>query len=438
MATAKGTKGTRKTAPAIEAQSSAVNGARDYGPIRDEIAAELRRNVDLWLPRTLDEKGGFHQSFDRDWKRPRKDEPRFSVFQARMTWLAATAISIFPERAEEFARYARHGFEFLSSRQWDSERGGFYDHVSREGKPVTEGIGQIKSIYGNSFGLYALAAMYRACSDLFALDLGFESFEWIDSYAHDDVHGGYFNVVSLDGRCARPAVAKATDETKMPGIKSMNAHIHLLESFTELLRAAPHIVVRERVEEVLGIVRDRIATPDGYLVERLTEDWRPLSETTSFGHDVETAYLLLDAAQVLGTPNDEKTLQTARGLVDHAIQFGWNAALGSLADSADLKGRIIDGTSKWWASAEALNAFLLMHELFGAETDRYWEAFAAQWAFIKNHHIDSEHGGWFVTVGPDGTPAMTHKADPWKEAYHETRAMMHVVERLDRLAAAGS
>jgi len=352
-----------------------------------------------------------------------------------MTWLAANAIAIFPDRKDEFARYARHGFEFLSARQWDAHHGGFYDHVGRDGKPVTEGIGQVKSMYGNSFGLYALAALYRATSDLFALDLGFDAFEWIDSYGHDDLNGGYFNVVGPDGRRVSQLDAEAPDETKQPGIKSMNAHIHLLESFTELLRAAPHIVVRERVEELLGIIRDKVATGDGYLIERLTEDWKPLSETTSFGHDVETAFLLLDAADVLGQGKDEQTVRVARSLVDHALEFGWNPKLGALADSADLKGQVVDGRTMWWQSAEALNAFLLMHELFGAETDRYWTAFTAQWKFIKNHHVDTEHGGWFVSAGSDGTPALTHKADPWKEAYHETRAMMHVVDRLDKLAA---
>ena len=80
--------------------------------------------------------------------------------------------------------------------------------------------------------------------------------------------------------------------------------------------------------------------------------------------------------------------------------------------------------------AEALNAFLLMHELFGSETDKYWTAFVAQWKFIKNHHIDADHGGWYeIRRRRWRSPPATHKAGDWKEAYHETRAMIHVVEK---------
>jgi mannobiose 2-epimerase len=434
MASVKAIKSPRKTS-AAPAKETASEAAFDFDSIRSEIEAELRRNVNEWLPRAVDEKGGFYQTFERDWKRPKKDEPRFVVYQARMTWLAATYCGFEPKSRKSFESFAQHGLAFLASRQWDADRGGFYDHVNRDGMPVTDGIGQVKSIYGNSFGVYALAAMYRATKDLFALDLAFEAFEWIDCFAHDDANGGYFNVVSLDGKRVTEGSVEAPDETKAPGIKTMNTHIHLLESFTELLRAAPHIVVRERVEQLLLLVRDKIATDDGYLVERLTDDWQPLSKTTSFGHDIETAFLLLDSAQAVGKGEDEQTHKVARSLVDHALKLGWNEKLGLLAYAADLNGKVTESKTNWWVSAEALNAFLLMHELYGAETDRYWIAFVAQWNFIKNHHLDAEHGGWFDCISSDGTPVNTHKAGQWKEAYHETRSMMHVVERLKRLSA---
>jgi mannose/cellobiose epimerase-like protein (N-acyl-D-glucosamine 2-epimerase family) len=46
--------------------------------------------------------------------------------------------------------------------------------------------------------------------------------------------------------------------------------------------------------------------------------------------------------------------------------------------------------------------------------------------------IDSEHGGWFNTVAEDGThpPGEHSKANLWKTAYHETRALLNVAEGL--------
>jgi mannobiose 2-epimerase len=256
----------------------------------------------------------------------------------------------------------------------------------------------------------------------------------VDGFGHDDAHLGYYNVLSLDGKPVGEDPSRQVDETKTPGIKTMNTHIHLLESFTELYRAAPHIVVREKLEELLEIVRDKIAHEPGRLVTRFSEDWTPRSNEDSFGHDVETAYLLLDAADALGKPQDEATLRVARSLVDSPLNHGWNASLGMFADSGEFGGELIDAKTKWWISAEALNALLLMHELFGADTDKYWNAFAAQWRFIQQYHVDPEFGGWYDSIDVDGSPVGTHKAGPWKEAYHETRSMLHVSERLKRLA----
>jgi mannobiose 2-epimerase len=433
-ATERTTKVPRKTTKVVEPSAEATTEL-SYETILGEIETELHRNLNLWLPRTIDDKGGFFQEFDQEWKRPKKDDVRFAVFQARMTWLASVGISLEPKRKKDFISYAQHGLSFLGGRQWDADRSGFYDFVQRDGKPFTESYGEVKSLYCTSFGIYALAAMYRATSDLFALDLAFEAFEWIDAFAHDDLNGGYYNVLAFDGKQIAPYSKEAADETKTPGIKTMNTHIHLLESFTELLRAAPHIVLRERTEELLKIVRDKIATPEGYLIEILTEDWQPISKVTSFGHDVETAFLLLDSAEALGMAGDPQTVKVARALVDRALKFGWNEKLGSLADASDLKGKVTDPHTKWWASAEALNAFLLMHELFGSETDVYWKAFVAQWGFIKGHHIDEANGGWYEKLDATRKPTNLNKGSTWKEAYHETRAMMHVAGRLKRLAA---
>ena len=75
----------------------------------------------------------------------------------------------------------------------------------------------------------------------------------------------------------------------------MNTHIHLLESITELYRAWPDELVKKRLAEMIEIVRDRIAVSPGCLNMYFTPDWRPVPAGDSFGHDIETAYLLIEA-----------------------------------------------------------------------------------------------------------------------------------------------
>jgi mannobiose 2-epimerase len=78
---------------------------------------------------------------------------------------------------------------------------------------------------------------------------------------------------------------------------------------------------------------------------------------------------------------------------------------------------------------------LLLHERFGKETSRYWDAFVKEWSWIRKSQVDPVHGGWWATVSADGTPLSRAKADMWTECYHQARATLAVSERLRRLSA---
>jgi mannobiose 2-epimerase len=77
-----------------------------------------------------------------------------------------------------------------------------------------------------------------------------------------------------------------------------------------------------------------------------------------------------------------------------------------------------------------------MHEKYGKQTDAYFKAFQKEWQFIKDKQIDHEFGGVYDTVERDGTVKDFTKARIWKEAYHDTRALLNVTARLRRLARA--
>ena len=48
---------------------------------------------------------------------------------------------------------------------------------------------------------------------------------------------------------------------------------------------------------------------------------------------------------------------------------------------------------EWWVQFEGLNALLLMHEIYGKQTDVYFNAFQKQWQFTRKNQIDAEFGG---------------------------------------------
>ena len=265
----------------------------------------LRRElIEHWYPHAVDRRrGGFHQSMARDWSL-QPDENAFLVYQARMTWTAAAFARYSPAHHDEFVEYARHGIAFLDRVMRDKELGGFHWVVDAQGQ-LDPKLGDEKHVYGTAFTVYAASKVRAVTGDELALKVARDAFDWLEQHAHDAQQGGYFEAIGRDGTPILSwkedaPMARRTDRLGVYyGFKSMNSHIHLLEALTELSKVDERPIVRERLRETLNLVRDRIAVEPGALNLYLTPDWRAIPAHDSFGHDVETAYLLVEAAEAL-------------------------------------------------------------------------------------------------------------------------------------------
>jgi mannobiose 2-epimerase len=418
------------------------------GPRIDEVR-ELRRTIDAnlvdemtkhWFPRSLEPDGrGFHQTYAKDWS-PLPDTDRSLVYQSRMTWTASTFARYSHAHRDEYTGYAKKGVEYLDRTMRDGPSGGFHWMLGPDGQ-VSPGIGTEKHVYGIAFALYAAAQVYDVTHDATALKVAHDAFDWLETHAHDAKNGGYFEALTREGQPiltwddSAPSYRRVDRLGVYYGFKTMNSHIHLLEALAEYYKIDKSALVRQRLEETLKIVRDRIAVEPGALNLYLTLDWQAAPAHDSFGHDIETAYLLLEAAEVLGIADDPKTNHVARRLVDHALDWGWDDQNGGFYDKGDVfAGKAYDTTKVWWTQAEGLNALLLMHVKHGASTDRYWKAFRKQWDFIQAHMIDPINGGWYWETTKEGTPiGESRKATPWKANYHTSRALMNVATMLESM-----
>jgi mannobiose 2-epimerase len=215
----------------------------------------------------------------------------------------------------------------------------------------------------------------------------------------------------------------------------MNTHIHLLEAFTQLYKVWPDPTLRARVEELLVIVREKICVEPGVMNLYFTNAWQAIPDHDSYGHDVETAYLMLETDETLHKTASDKTERMARMLVDHALAYGWDKTNGGFFREGTTFGKPEDTIKEWWVEVEGLNALLLMHERYGKQNDEYFQRFLEQWAFIQKHTIDSQFHGLYNLTSADGTPITQDKGSIWKAAYHDGRAFWNVTERLRRLAA---
>jgi mannobiose 2-epimerase len=398
-----------------------------------ELEAELfERVLPFWYPKIIDPRGGFIQRIKSDGTLD-DDGHRSLVFQARSTWVAAEVSLRYPKLHDEYLGYAQHGLEFLERSMWDPEAGGLFWEIDGGSQPTTTE----KHAYGVAFAIYAAAAAARAIPH--AREFASRTFEWLDAHAHDGDHGGYWEALARDGRpIESPSSGQEADRIGTRyGRKSMNSHLHLLEALTELYRATPTERIRQRLKEVFLLLRDRITDPAGFFQLYFAPDWTPIPTVDSYGHDVEGAFLLLEAARVLGMPTDPKTLSVAERLLDHALAHGWDRVHGGFFGEGEPGGRVTDPRKIWWVQAEGLNGLLTLHELRGRETDRYIRAFRAQWQFIGAHVSDRQQGEWWESVGPAGElpDPQQPKGHAWKASYHDGRALLFGAERLRRLAS---
>ena len=424
--------------PTAHPASDDARPTRDsYLRLRSEVDGALQNDVlRMWFSRSVDNKhGGFHSHFARDWKELPSDG-KFSVFQGRMTWVAAQVVLREPKLKNDFLPIVHHGVDFLANVMWDKQYGGFFWGLDDEGK-ITPAFGDVKELYGIGFCIYGAAAAYQATSDPKALELAKNGFLWADKHAHDATNGGYFEWLGRDGTPIVPHVPNGTVATNAIGpinYKSMNTHIHLLEAFTQLYEVWPDPTLRSRLEELLTIVRDRICVEPGVMNLYFTNTWQPIPDHDSYGHDVETAYLLLETDELLHHKAIDQTERMARMLVDHALAYGWDKQNGGFFREGTTFGKAEDTMKEWWIQVEGLNALLMMHERYGKQDGRYFQNFLEQWAFIQKHTIDAQFHGDFNLTTADGTPVTEDKGSIWKAAYHDGRAFWNVRERLGKLA----
>jgi len=403
-----------------------------------------------WYPRNLDTvHGGYISAFDHDWSLSEGSQVKALVQQARHIWTTSYVLENYPD-STHFLKYANHGFRFLKSHLWDEEYGGFHSYCNQDGTLIDDLI-QEKRIYGQAFAIYGLSQYYRVSHEREALELAKKQFAWMEKHPHDPAHGGYFEFLNRDGT---PMMEKDTlqdilGDSPAIGLKDYNSSIHIMEAFTELYRVWPDSLVRLRLEEMFLLIRDTFVHPHGYLQLYFYPDWTLVpgaemdrrsptdhwyTQHFTYGHDVETAFLLMETAHVLGWEEDAKTRQIAKRLVDHSLESGWDTEAGGFFDAGKEEEdtiTIINTQKSWWGLVEGMNALLLMHQLYPDDEQDYEHKFLKSWEHIDTYLIDKEFGGWY-NAALDTSPesVLQGKSHIWKTTYHNTRGMISCINML--------
>ena len=397
--------------------------------LRSELSSELtERILPYWMEHAIDNRnGGFVGLVAADNVR-RYDAPKSSILNARILWTFAAANRVLRDSA--YQPFAERAAAYVSAHFIDPIHGGVYWMTDAHGAVVDDR----KHVYAQAFAVYGLSEHFRATGDDRSLHQAVEIFKLIEQHGHDSTFGGYREAFSRDWALLEDVRLSEEDPDER---KSMNTHLHVLEAYTNLFRVWPDSLLRQRLVEVTELFLDTIVGDEGgHMCCFFDEDWTRKSDVVSYGHDIEASWLLLEAADVIG---DGALRGRAR-----------RAALGSAAavhrEGVDPRGGlfnevgpsgVVDTDKEWWPQAEAIVGFLNGYEQTGDQ--EFLAAAQATWSFVKRYVLDREHGEWHRRVSAEGSVRAGHeKVGPWKGPYHNGRACLEVITRVDRLGAAAT
>ena len=167
----------------------------------------------------------------------------------------------------------------------------------------------------------------------------------------------------------------------------------------------------------------------------LDENGRSLESLDSYGHDIEAAWLLQEAAEELGGTWPNRLEPVVRGLAEAAVRDGITRPDGAL--DYETHGRIRNTERVWWVQAEALVGSRCLFDLTGEEI--WARRCLGFWKYIKENIVDKAGGEWYAGVGADGLPlAKREKGGFWKTPYHNGRACLEMMARIDAASSGES
>lgn len=372
--------------------------------------------IPFWKNLRDDEYGGYYGWLDYDL-RLEKQAVKGCILNSRITWFFANAYTLLGD--ESLLEEARHGYEFLRDKCIDRENGGIYWSLNYDGTPEDT----TKHTYNQAFAIYALSSYYEASGDAHALAMARELFSIIETRCMD--RAGYLEAFDRE---FHPVENDKLSENGVIADKTMNTLLHVFEAYTELYRVAGGEDVKKRLTWILDVFEKKVYNPNLHRQEVFFDaQYHSIIDLHSYGHDIETAWLLNRGVDILG---EEKYKKKIGPVIDDLTRRIFEVAFNGHSLANECEKGVVNSHRIWWVQAETIVGFINGYQRNPEQTD-YLEAAAAEWEFIKKYMIDPRDGSeWYWETYEDGRPVEGRPiVEPWKCPYHNGRMCIEVIRR---------
>lgn len=380
--------------------------------ISEATATELKNILNYWVQYSIDQQNG---GFVGERNHVNKEVPNASkgiILNSRILWSFSAASNHYKSNA--YKTICERAFNYLSTYFRDHKYGGVFWELDAFGTPINKR----KQVYAHAFMIYALSEYYLFSKNKDALYWAIELYELIEKHAHDKVYNGYIEAFN---RNWTPIDDMRLSDKDANESKTMNTHLHILEAYTTLYKVHKTNELKNNLLELIDLFLNRFLTSEYHLNLFFDEKWKLKSNIISFGHDIETAWLLVEAAKatedsVALKNTKEAALLIAKTFIKKGIDNDGGVIYEYHSDTQKY-----DYDKHWWPQAEALVGLHYAFNISGDET--FLNEALKIWNFISKYIIDYKNGEWHWKTNKNGEVSTNnYKIGMWKAPYHTSRA----------------
>lgn len=389
--------------------------------LKESALIELTEHIlPFWMQKMVDkDHGGFYGRMTGN-NQIIADAPKGGILNARILWTFSAAYNLLKDPL--YLKMADYSADYIFTHFIDEINGGTWWSVSNNGEPLDTK----KQVYSQGFFIYAMVEYYKASGRQEALNMALNLFRLIEKYSFDTEKNGYLEAFDIEWKLLGDLRLSAKDANEK---KTMNTHLHVLEAYTNLYRVWKDPLLEKQLENLILLFLNKFIHPlTHHLILFFDDTWVSKHDITSYGHDIECAWLLHEAAIVLGHTELAREVEKRCLMIAEATKEGIQAD-GSLAYEKNNSGGHVDYDRHWWPQSEAVVGFFNAWELSGDK--EYLDISLRVFDYIREHLVDPIDGEWFWSIRADGTiNRHDDKAGFWKCPYHNSRMCLEAIRRI--------
>nr|WP_308743005.1 AGE family epimerase/isomerase [uncultured Anaerocolumna sp.] len=372
--------------------------------------------IPFWKSIHDDVYGGYYGYVNYDLKVNEK-AIKGCILNSRILWFFSNAYKLLKD--ESLLKEANHAYTFLKEHCIDKTNGGVYWSLNYDGTVYDN----TKHTYNQAFAVYALSSYYEISKKTEAIELAWSIYDVIEDNCLDI--NGYKEAFNIK---FEPVNNDKLSENGIIAEKTMNTLLHVFEAYTELYRVTEEEKIKNRLRFMLDIFMEKIYNPEKLRQDVFFDkDWNSLIDLQSYGHDIETAWLLDCGLEVL---NDVAYTKRVKPIISNLTQIVYERAYVRHSLLNECENGVNNTSRIWWVQAEAIVGFLNGYQN-DMKKKEYMEAVISIWNFIKQFLVDKRKDSeWFWEVNEDGNPTSKKPiVEPWKCPYHNGRMCLEIIRR---------